>query len=69
MPSSPRVPNRVAFLEMEGGEFTVEELFEITGFARCDDCGYLMRAETLVTLPEHRCTQRQALRRAALEAS
>lgn len=56
-------PNRTAFLELEGGDLTADELWAITGFARCDDCGYLMRTQTLVTLPEHRCTQRQALRR------
>jgi hypothetical protein len=68
MPSSRTPKNRVAFLELESSDITADELWEITGFVRCDDCGYAMHTETLVTLPEHRCTQRQALN-AAKEAS
>ena len=56
--------NRAAFLELEATGVNPDELWQITGFTRCDDCQYLMHTTTLVTLPEHRCTQRQALRRA-----
>jgi hypothetical protein len=56
--------NRVAFIELEPDGLTIEELWRLTGFARCADCGYLIHTETLTTLPEHRCTQRQARRRA-----
>ncbi|WP_329131625.1 hypothetical protein OG552_10705 [Streptomyces sp. NBC_01476] len=58
-------PNRGAYLDMEATGATADELWDCTGFARCDDCGHLMRAETLVTLPDHRCAQRQQLRREA----
>jgi hypothetical protein len=57
------IPHRTAYLELEGGDLTADELWAITGFARCADCQHVMRAETLATLPDHRCTQRQALRR------
>lgn len=57
------IPNRTAFLALEADDLTPDELHEITGFARCADCGHLMRAKTLVSLPEHRCSQRQAVRR------
>ena len=57
-------PNRATYLALEAdGRLTPDELWESTGFARCDDCGYLMRTPTLVTLPSHRCTERQAARR------
>jgi hypothetical protein len=63
MPSSRTPWNRVAFLELEGSEITVDELWEITGFIRCQDCGYAIHAESLTSLPDHRCAQRQALNR------
>lgn len=58
-------PNRWAFLSAEQSDpdATADELLRCTGFARCADCGYVMRTQTLIALPEHRCTQRQALRR------
>jgi len=58
-------PNRAAFLSAETTDptATVHELWWHTGFVRCTDCRYVMRAETLTALPEHYCTQRQALRR------
>ncbi|MEU1044015.1 hypothetical protein ABZ400_02510 [Streptomyces sp. NPDC005897] len=55
--------NRVAFLELEPGDIDVEELWRITGFVRCSDCAYVVHTESLTVLPEHRCTQRQALSR------
>ncbi|KOX32808.1 MULTISPECIES: hypothetical protein [Streptomyces] len=55
--------NRSAFLELEPTGMDADELWQITGFARCDDCGHLMHTTTLVTLPDHRCAQRQARRR------
>lgn len=54
--------NRVAFLELEGTDATPDELWQLTGFVRCGDCGYLMHTEALTTLPSHRCTQRRAHR-------
>jgi hypothetical protein len=56
--------NRVAFLELEPEGMDVDELWRLTGFVRCVDCGYLIHAETLTTLPEHYCSQRQTRRRA-----
>lgn len=55
-------PNRAAFLSAEACHptATVHELWWHTGFVRCTDCQFVMRAQTLTTLPEHRCTQRQA---------
>jgi hypothetical protein len=55
--------NRSAFLDLERTGMDPDELWRLTGFARCDDCTYLMHTETLTTLPNHRCTQRQARRR------
>ncbi|MET7975753.1 hypothetical protein ABZW44_22460 [Streptomyces mirabilis] len=54
--------NRVAFLELEGPDMGPDELWQLTGFARCGDCNYLIHTETLTALPDHRCTQRQAHR-------
>lgn len=34
-----------------------------TGRIPCSDCGTMVRTETLETLPEHRCAQRQRARR------
>ncbi|MDX3183503.1 hypothetical protein ACN6LF_001849 [[Kitasatospora] papulosa] len=34
-----------------------------TGRIPCHDCGTTVRTETLETLPEHRCSQRQQARR------
>ncbi|MBL3664511.1 hypothetical protein JL475_00425 [Streptomyces sp. M2CJ-2] len=56
--------NRAAFLELEPTGMNPDELWRLTGFARCGDCAYLMYTEFLATLPDHRCTQRQARRRA-----
>jgi hypothetical protein len=56
--------NRPAFVELEPEGVTVDELWRLTGFVRCADCAYLVHTETLTTLPEHRCTQRQARRQA-----
>jgi hypothetical protein len=56
-------PNRAAYLDMEATGATADELWDCTGFVRCQDCHHLMRAGTLVTLPDHRCTQRQQTRR------
>lgn len=56
-------PNRAAYLALEPAGLTPDELWECTGCARCDDCGYLMRTLTLVTLPDHRCSRRQAMHR------
>lgn len=54
-------PNRVAFLSAEQSDpnATADELLRHTGFARCADCQYVMRAESLTSLPEHYCAQRQ----------
>jgi hypothetical protein len=54
---------RSIFLEMEAAGANPDELWLRTGYARCDDCGHLMRTATLVSLPDHRCSQRQARRR------
>ncbi|MFF5404609.1 hypothetical protein ACFY8K_16790 [Streptomyces misionensis] len=56
--------NRTAFLELEPTGMTPDELWNLTRFARCGDCGYVVHTETLTTLPEHYCTQRQVRRRA-----
>lgn len=56
--------NRSAFLELEPTGMSADELWNLTGFARCDDCRYLMHTETVATLPDHHCAQRQACRRA-----
>lgn len=40
-----------------------EAEWQRTGRIRCDDCGTMVTTRTLVTLPDHRCTQRQAARR------
>lgn len=58
-------PNRWAFLSAEQSDptATADVLLRHTGFARCPDCQFVMRAETLTALPEHYCTRRQALRR------
>lgn len=58
-------PNRAAFLSAEQSDPTAtpDELWRHTGFVRCTDCQHVMRAETLTALPEHYCTQRQAIRR------
>jgi hypothetical protein len=56
--------NRAAFLALEPEGVDVDELWRLTGYVRCADCDYLAHAETLVALPEHYCTQRQARRRA-----
>ncbi|MFK4122333.1 hypothetical protein [Streptomyces longwoodensis] len=34
-----------------------------TGRIQCADCGTSVRTQTLETLPEHRCTERQRARR------
>jgi hypothetical protein len=52
--------NRVAFLELEPEGMKAEELWHLTGFVRCTDCGYLVHTQTLTALPEHRCAERQA---------
>jgi len=69
MPNDGPTPNRTAFLALEPGDLTADELWDLTRFARCDDCGYVMRAETLVSPPEHRCAQRQQLRREAAKGA
>lgn len=58
-------PNRAAFLAAEQSDptATADVLLRHTGFARCQNCGHVVRTQTLAALPEHRCTQRQALRR------
>jgi hypothetical protein len=33
-----------------------------TGTVICDSCGSRVRTRTLVSLPEHRCSERQRLR-------
>lgn len=55
--------NRVAFLELEPDGMEVEELWRLTGFARCADCGFVVHTESLATLPEHYCSRRRALQR------
>lgn len=47
-------------LEAEGR--SPDEVWEITGFARCDTCGYLMHAPASTTLPDHFCARRQPQR-------
>lgn len=68
VPTNPNLnnPNRWAFLAAEKShpDATVHELWWHTGFVRCRDCQFVMRAQTLTALPEHHCTQRQALRTA-----
>jgi len=34
-----------------------------TGQIRCAECGTMVRTQTLATLPEHRCIERQRARR------
>lgn len=53
--------NRAAFLELEPTEIDRDELWQLTGFTRCADCGYLIHTETLAALPEHHCTQRKRM--------
>lgn len=48
---------------LEAAGRTPDEIWEITGFARCTGCGHLMRTPTLTTLPDHYCTHRQEQRR------
>lgn len=40
-----------------------ERTWQQTGRIRCSDCGTSVRTATLVSLPDHRCSQRQAARR------
>jgi hypothetical protein len=47
-------------MELEPEGLAIDELWRLTGFVRCADCGYLVHTQTLAALPEHRCTQRQA---------
>lgn len=54
-----RAEARTSFELLEATGLDPDELFVRTGMARCDDCGHIMPTETLVTLPDHRCTQRQ----------
>ncbi|MGW1606579.1 hypothetical protein [Streptomyces eurythermus] len=37
--------------------------WERTGRIQCADCGTMVRTQALETLPEHRCTERQRVRR------
>lgn len=41
-----------------------ERDWQRTGRIRCSDCGTMVRTQTLETLPDHRCTERQRGRRA-----
>lgn len=60
--------NRTAYLQLEAiGDLSVDQLWTATGFVRCEDCRHLMRTETLETLPAHRCSDLQMLRRATIE--
>lgn len=47
-------------MELEPEGLAIDELWRLTGFVRCADCGYLVHTQTLGALPEHHCTQRQA---------
>lgn len=58
------IKNRAAFLALESDDLDADELWSLTGYVRCVDCGYLMHTETPTASPEHYCTQRQARRRA-----
>lgn len=58
-----RAEARTSYELLEATGLDADELFIRTGMARCDSCGHLMNTDTLVTLPDHRCTQRQAARR------
>ncbi|MCX5209757.1 hypothetical protein OG689_10725 [Kitasatospora sp. NBC_00240] len=40
-----------------------EAEWQRTGRIRCSDCGTKVTTSTLVTLPEHGCSRRQAARR------
>lgn len=40
-----------------------EESWFLTGKVRCADCGTTVRARTLESLPEHRCSERRRSRR------
>ncbi|WP_329142892.1 hypothetical protein OIU91_04395 [Streptomyces sp. NBC_01456] len=40
-----------------------EREWQRTGRIRCSDWGTIVRTETLETLPDHRCSQRQQARR------
>ncbi|MEU1663530.1 hypothetical protein ABZ547_07940 [Streptomyces sparsogenes] len=40
-----------------------ERDWERTGRIRCSDCGHMVRTQTLVSLPPHRCTEHQQARR------
>jgi hypothetical protein len=60
----PMPKNRVAFLEIEPDGMDVEELWRLTGFARCADCGFVVHTESLTTLPEHYCSRRRAFQQA-----
>lgn len=54
--------NRVAFLELEPDGMDAEELWNITGFARCAGCGAVVHSETFAELPDHYCARRQQRR-------
>lgn len=48
---------KVEHLEADGR--TPDEVWEITGFARCTKCGHLMHAPAPTALPDHYCACRQ----------
>lgn len=47
-------------LETDGR--TPDEVWQLTGLARCTDCHHLMRTPTVDTLPDHYCARRQQQR-------
>lgn len=52
--------DRRTYLELEvAGRLSADDLWDATGYARCQDCGHVMRTTTLVSLPEHGCSRRQ----------
>lgn len=58
-----RAEARTSYELLEATGLDADELFTRTGMSRCADCGHLMHTDTLATLPDHQCTQRQAGRR------
>lgn len=56
---------RTGYRLLEATGLSADALWERTGYARCDDCQHLMQVESLVSLPEHRCSERQQKRREA----
>lgn len=48
--------------QLESAGRTPDEVWQLTGLARCANCDHLMRAPTVGTLPDHYCARRRQQR-------